>query len=571
MRIIRNSREKLVSRFYVVVSIAWCILVLILLLPSCTKYPVPKATFENYETGSDTQTVRKVLFICVDGARSEDVQNAKLSNITALLDHSKYSWDGLSDESTSDAATWASIATGVNSNQHLITDESFLPQSTTGAMPVFCPTFFYRIKEALPVSKNLSVSSWSALNDNLLIDADERINTKNDKETVDSALAHLQQGNETLVSVDLRSVLVAGLKGGFNLDNEDYKKALGNVDQYVGSLVNAIQSRSNIAKEEWLVIITSNHGADEAGYGGNSPEERQIFTIMYNPQISPLELHGNVFKTVRFFGSASTYNGGVRGIAQDPDGNYDPGTGSMTIEAKIKINRNSGGNYDYSWPIFLSKCVGQNSQGWYFFRNGSGLGFGVGDANGGNEFKSGSNVLEDGAWHSIAGTISYSGKTRNVKLYIDGSQAASGTMASNAAIAVPTVPVTIGYFGSYQASIDINVADIRIWNKALSSVAILEHGCAMTIDPSDPDIGALTGYWPGNDGGDKFVNQIAGKPDFDLVGDYSYNISANTLPCSAQEGAFQAGNTTVAPEIYYWLGINIDASWNLAGKSEPLL
>ena len=44
--------------------------------------------------------------------------------------------------------------------------------------------------------------------------------------------------------------------------------------------INAIKARSTYAQEDWLIIITSDHGGIETNHGNESIQERMTFVVM---------------------------------------------------------------------------------------------------------------------------------------------------------------------------------------------------------------------------------------------------------------------------------------------------
>jgi len=541
---------------------------------SCTKYPTPVPINESYDsTATDTSVVRKVLLITMDGATSSAIQTLKPPHIDSLLAESQYTWDGLSDANTSDASTWASIATGVTSAKHNITDETFLPQvSGPGTVTPFYPTFFYYIKQNIQNSTTLSVSSWKALNDNFFVDATTTITPATDEAVKDSALNHLRTGNETLISVDFRDIEAAGNNGGFSTANTDYKNAIINTDGYIGELLGALNSRSNLAREDWLVIITSNHGAPSTGSGDNPLDERNIFTIFSNPKVKPMQLTANIINAVHFKGDAITTPLGVYGSTSDPGHLYDPQKGVLTIEFKAKFNKNTSTGYSYNWINFIHKGMDNTTgNGWGIYcDHGLEMAVYVKDGVQTTQVDGPTNSFADGLWHSVTVIISQQNGTRNVSLYQDAVLVGSSSVATSGSIlTLDNTPLNIGYTGNY--FVDVNIANVAFWNTALNAAEIFQHACAMNISTSDPEYSHLVSYWPGQDGGDIFANQISGAPDLTLNGPYQYEISSNTLPCTVSNSSFLVQNVTIAPEIFYWLNIPVQTAWNLDGTSIPLL
>ena len=48
-------------------------------------------------------------------------------------------------------------------------------------------------------------------------------------------------------------------------------------------IIEAIESRPNYDKEDWLIIITSDHGGIEDEHGGPSMDERITFIVSNKP------------------------------------------------------------------------------------------------------------------------------------------------------------------------------------------------------------------------------------------------------------------------------------------------
>lgn len=61
----------------------------------------------------------------------------------------------------------------------------------------------------------------------------------------------------------------------------EYRTALQQQDAWTQELVDAVRSRPNFAAEDWLLVVTTDHGhRDEGGHGEGSWQERQSFIAM---------------------------------------------------------------------------------------------------------------------------------------------------------------------------------------------------------------------------------------------------------------------------------------------------
>ena len=64
---------------------------------------------------------------------------------------------------------------------------------------------------------------------------------------------------------------------GFTINNPDYKKAFQEADLYGIETLNAIMQREPYNTEDWLIIITSDHGGIGTDHGGDSIQESMTF------------------------------------------------------------------------------------------------------------------------------------------------------------------------------------------------------------------------------------------------------------------------------------------------------
>lgn len=72
----------------------------------------------------------------------------------------------------------------------------------------------------------------------------------------------------------------AGHDFGFSFNNPEYKDAFKTEDAYGYEVVKAIEARETYETEDWLIIVTSDHGGFGTGHGGPSIQERMTFVVM---------------------------------------------------------------------------------------------------------------------------------------------------------------------------------------------------------------------------------------------------------------------------------------------------
>lgn len=549
------------------------------LFNACKKYDNPAPFFEEYGRAKDSFGERKVLIISIDGAIGQAVKSINPVNIAGMLKNSKYNFNGASDVRTNSGSTWASMMSGVNSAKHRVLDDQFNLEANASddhEEIVTYPSSIARMLDVRPEFKTVAATSSSALS-KYLVHTDHNILTKNDQEVKDSIVKVLETENPRVVIADLREVATAGTTFGFSADVPEYKDAIVKADAYIGEILAALKKRKNYSNEDWLVMVSSSHGGLDKSYGGSTQQERNIFSIFYNPNFKELEMKATPYYSVRYWGngeSAAELAAGrvVKATANDPTGMYNPGNGSMTISAKILINRKADGTYSYSVPPFLSKVSSRSgtNAGWSFFRNGNGVSFFVANDDAKAEI-TGANVGIDGKWHTITGTINKVGAEYKTAFYVDGIKVAEGTLAATKLV-TSTAPLVLGYHPSVFLGgfIDMYQSDVKIWNKALSPEAIKANVAQTEVPTTDPDYANLISYWPGTEGkGSVLTNKIAGRPNFNISGKYSWELLGSN-PATGYEPAdpnmVVIQNVDITSQMYYWLRVPVKDAWGLDGK-----
>lgn len=69
----------------------------------------------------------------------------------------------------------------------------------------------------------------------------------------------------------------AGHDTGFGNQNEEYIAACKEADSWGYEILKTIEARSTYAKEDWLIIISTDHGGTETSHGGQTPFERMTW------------------------------------------------------------------------------------------------------------------------------------------------------------------------------------------------------------------------------------------------------------------------------------------------------
>ncbi len=233
---------------------------------------------------------KHVLVIGIDGCRSDALQAAKATNIKSLIQNGSvcycaYSGGKLGTKTqqlTISGPGWASILTGVWLNKHRIPDNDFknpnLKRIVDGKN-VGYPHFFTRIKEKYPNCRLASIVNWGPINSIILSDADYQDGGSDTVVAQKCAKLLLGDRNPAVVFLQFDELDGAGHSKTYGPQSPEYMKMLETVDTHIGTVLAAMRKRPNFANEDWLVLLTADHGGINKGHGGQTPEERTVFIV----------------------------------------------------------------------------------------------------------------------------------------------------------------------------------------------------------------------------------------------------------------------------------------------------
>lgn len=243
---------------------------------------------------------KRVLIIGIDGCRSDALRLADAPNIHDLVTHGVTTWTGtaggelggITQQPTISGPGWTSMMTGKYLNIHGVSGNGTAAYDTADGYQLSqAPHFARRLKESVPTASFSSVASWSWIEDYLVAAQPSYFgyHTKGigssypvrDLDVKNKVVAHLGSANPDVLFVHFDQVDGAGHSSGFRVSNPDYMNALHTVDSHVGEIVTALKNRPQYAQEDWLIIISTDHGGtNNGGHGGQSAEERTIPIIL---------------------------------------------------------------------------------------------------------------------------------------------------------------------------------------------------------------------------------------------------------------------------------------------------
>jgi hypothetical protein len=549
--------------------------ILLIGLPSCKRYYDPPPYFEN-NTDTLKPSARKVLIIGIDGAVGSEYKAIQAPVLEGMKAHSKYSWQAISDEATTDAASWKTLMTGISYGRHSIKDSTFIYTQPPGAdehdVIISYPSFFnYILSSSRSDLKTVFISSWGTLLNRLVPEVESKILVADDQVAKDSAVGRLKNGNADLMVVHFNSPAIAGRTSEFSAASSTYKDAVLKVDGYIGEIMSALKSRPEYNKsEEWLVIVTGTHGGTGNSYGGPSEKESNVFSFYYNENMKPTEMvTAGSFSGVQLMGRDEAK---IRAQVLNDAGLYNPRRGEQTVQVRVK------GTAGY-YPHFFSKMDRwPSTPGWSMFSAGGNWAISVRSTTSGEQRIQGTApTVFDNQWHTITIVFADSGSKRWLRRYSDGIRFAQADITgvyNNGGSIESASPLTLGWQADPgMPAVTFYTADAMIFNTALTDDEIAEAQCLTDIEQHSK-YSNLIGYWPGSDGfGSRFRNQAPGQhADFVLEGPFQWE-NLEDLPCSVSPVADATVKSLlvkavdIVPTTLYWLRIPTRSTWGLEGAT----
>ncbi|UCD76223.1 MAG: alkaline phosphatase family protein [Phycisphaerales bacterium] len=241
---------------------------------------------------NDTALRPKVLFIGLDGIRSDAMHAASTPNLNRLRNEGAWSDHALTDVITVSGPCWSAILTGVWSTRHGVIDNTF----ENDRYAEF-PHFFARLKEKRPDLITASFIDWLPLDEAIVTDAACNLRFTHDYEDdgdvrmVEQAENLLRTGDPDLTFFYFADPDTAGHEYGFHPAAPGYLREIEQVDQQLGRLLAAVRARPEYENERWLILVTSDHGGTlDGSHGRDEPKHRYVPFIMHAPGIVHREI-----------------------------------------------------------------------------------------------------------------------------------------------------------------------------------------------------------------------------------------------------------------------------------------
>lgn len=215
----------------------------------------------------------KVLIIGIDGTMPSAVAVARTPNLDALKSNGCYSTRVISHPVTHSAAAWSSMFTGVWGDKHGVNDPG---NSFAGNQFTNFPSFYKRLEAANSNLNTLAFARWAPML-TAVPEADVKLSFASDQAVTDETCRRLTNSNPDVFWMLLLDVDSAGHSFGWGPTVSNYVQAIEAADTRVGQIINALTNRTTYKQEDWLVIVTTDHGEHD-----HPDPERSRITFVIN-------------------------------------------------------------------------------------------------------------------------------------------------------------------------------------------------------------------------------------------------------------------------------------------------
>ena len=608
--------------------------VFILMAASCNETMLDTLEY-NYPSPVATSESNHALLIVLDGASGRAIQTArnayKTPVLKSLFSHALYTDYGLADNSgkvlmgkMNNARGWVNLFAG--STSHGIKEETQLDQ--LGNQHIFS----WLMESRTHISMFASDEKFHDTFVTEGMNAPELTTDLEVKEQVVEELENTLKQPVDLVVAEFKGVQSAGESNGCYEEDgtvtDAVVNAIGELDNYIGEIMEALKARPGYKKENWLVIVTSNYG----GAVSTSVEEndyyddltRNTFTLMYNERLVAQVQGRPSSSSVQYeyytplwaydyrYPNPTEYaeSAGLRGNTTLGNIEWDELEDGKTIMFFIQSDareENKGRTEAYA---ILSKSSDVTANGWMFcFVNtgGTKIRHCIGKS-GSNRFYTMNSAIDgDVAWHSFAAVFGLDDSKSKLEMtyYLDGKLDGSKTLSQKDFNKYMTedmkkIPLRVG--GAYNRDAQdkhsttknkqykscFNISNIQIYNKGLSAEEIEKYAGMNQLHKKEeayPLWNNLIGYWPCDLESDMMdpvlkdyskYRQADGSTDFEIdrgstkAWFWGKSEDPGMHPILESDKMYYSrtfNTVDVSRQIFLWLSKNICWNWSMEGKA----
>lgn len=272
------------------------------------------------------QSTKKVLLIGIDGVRPDVMADVATPVLDSLAASGAWSMRARTTIPTISGPAWSSMLIGVWPDKHKVFNNNF-----GGNRYAEYPDFLTRIESVRPELETFVAADWlplvsddsggplfgDAVDTVVALDGYELGWAEADGAVTAAAVDALATGDPDALFVYLGNPDETSHETGSI--GVEYRTAIEEADRRVGQVLDAMRGRAAYADEDWLVLVSTDHGRRlNGGHGGRSEAELTIFYIASGPSVVP----GEIEATPQIVDVAVTALAHL-GIPADPSWNLD--------------------------------------------------------------------------------------------------------------------------------------------------------------------------------------------------------------------------------------------------------
>ena len=483
-----------------------------------------------FMTFSYGQTQKKVLIIGIDGIRTDAFIQAQTPNLDALITNGIYSPNALNDDITISGPGWSAILCGVWSEKHLVTGNDFTINDYENY-----PSLFKHAEEFDSNINTISICHWDPINDYIVQNhVDFKLNVSTDAAVSSQAASYISSNDPDLIFLHFDDVDHAGHSYGFSPNISQYISAIETTDTHIIPIINAIEQRPNYANEDWLILVTSDHGGIGNSHGGTTIEEREV----------PFIVSGNNVNTQLILKDSSLVsNNAFNCLGDEPELTFDGNNAYSEVPANPLFDFGDNQDFTVECRVRTSSAGDVAILGNKDWNSGVNPGFvfsfkfpagpewkvNIGDGSSRADIDVGG-LIADNEWHTLSVSFDRDGM---MKMYEDG-QFISETDISGIGNINTGQGLFIGTDVNSAYDFQGSVAEVRTWNTILDANTIADWHCS-TLENSHPNSANLIGYWKMNEGtGNQVIDASGNSNNGDILNaiwddsdsSYVYNYDA---------------------------------------------
>ncbi len=231
-----------------------------------------------------------VLLVAFGGLRGDVLPRIKTPTLDSLRKVGAFSDRCMSVLPSRSGPTWTSLLTGQGPGSHGVQENDFKGWKPTRAPAL--PSLlrlsgysggFFAITHSQPMGR-------------LLFDAHDWLQRENDEDVEGEALRLLEFENPGVLFVQFDAAESTGARFGYEAWSPLYRAAFADFDRRLGHLCATLRSRPAFNQENWLLVVTANHGGHGRKTGEDRDSDRRVFLLLASNRIPAGSDLGDTFQ-----------------------------------------------------------------------------------------------------------------------------------------------------------------------------------------------------------------------------------------------------------------------------------